>query len=454
MNSFWKRYFTEYKKTLLLSAPVIIAQLGQILVGLIDNIMIGHLGRTELAAASFTNTLFYLIIFFGMGFSYALTPVVGQLWGKRETGELGSWLKNGIMSNIIMGFLLSIVLCLVAELMPYMGQPKSVVFPSQSYLYILTISVLPMMIFYGYKQFAEGLGDTKTAMVIVLIANGINILGNYMFMFGKLGMPELGLIGAGVGTVISRIFMAVAFFAIFRYKSLFKEYTGILSSSMFSIEKIKRLSLLGMPIGGQMVMESAAFGFCAIMMGWISELGMASHQIAINLSTLGFMIFQGLGAGTTIRVSHAKGNNDLKGIGMATTSGIHLMLFYSVISMALFIGARNLLPQIFTNDNEVVMLTAQMLIICAFFQLFDGFQVVLAGSLRGLADVQVPAVITFISYFMISIPFSYFAAFKWGFGAVGIWYGFPVGLATSSFLYYMRYLYITRRKPDTLVAMA
>ena len=448
----WDKYKINYTKTLTLSIPVIIAQLGQITVGLVDNIMIGQLGRTELASASFTNTLFSIIIFLGMGFSFALTPLVGKEFGSKNIKQINSWFKNGLITNSLMGLFLVATLTVITFLMPYMGQPQSVIEPSINYMITLLLSIFPMMIFFNFKQFAEGIGNTKIAMNIMLISNVVNIIGNYIFMFGKLGAPEMGLTGAGVGTLISRIVMAGAFIVVFYRHSLFAPFKKALSTELISIAKIKEITKLGIPMGGQMIMEAFAFGFCAIMMGWASELGMAAHQIAINLTTIGFMIYQGLGSGTMIRVSHYRGEHSLKGIKEATESGLHIMLAYSVISMSLFIGARNILPQTFTADVEVINLAAQMLVVCAFFQLFDGIQIIIAGSLRGLADANIPSFFTFVSYFLVAIPFSYASAFIWGYGEIGIWFGFPVGLFVAATLYYCRYFYLTRRKENLVLA--
>ncbi|PXY03067.1 MATE family efflux transporter [Marinifilum breve] len=442
---FWEQHSTEYKKTLSLSIPVIIAQAGQITVGLIDNVMIGQLGTTPFAAASFTNTLFSLVLIFGMGYSFALTPLIGKNYGEKDYDSIGSWIKNGLMANTLMGVVLAAVLLILYFLIPYMGQPESILQASQDYLAILMISVIPMMIFYGFKQFAEGVGDTKTAMKIMLWANLINIVGNYMFMYGKMGLPELGLIGAGIGTLMARIFMAIAFIILFHRNEKFKFFVKLHQQSLVCWDKCLQVVKLGIPLGGQLVMEASAFGLCAIMMGWVSEIGLAAHQVAITLSTLGFMIYQGLGAGTTIRVSHYKGENNSHGIKRATKTAMNLMYLYCALLMLVFIGARNILPLMFTNNHTVINLAAQMLIVCSIFQLVDGIQIVLAGTLRGFADARIPVIITFISYFVISLPFSYLSAFVWGFGAVGIWFGFPVGLSICCTLFQLRYKYLLKR---------
>ncbi|BAX80053.1 MATE family efflux transporter [Labilibaculum antarcticum] len=442
---FWKQEAGEYKKTLSLSIPVIIAQAGQITVVLIDNIMIGQLGTIPFAAASFTNTLFSLVLIFGMGYSFALTPLIGKSWGEKDYDSIGAWIKNGILANAFMGVALALLLLILYVLIPYMGQPESIIDSSRNYLAILITSVIPMMVFYGYKQFAEGVGDTKTAMKIMLWANVINTLGNYVFMYGKFGAPEMGLTGAGIGTLLARIFMALAFIVLFYKNRKYKLFVKLYQQSAFCWDRFVQIVKLGIPLGGQIVMEASAFGLCAIMMGWLTEVDLAAHQIAITLSTLGFMIYQGLGAGTTIRVSHYKGADNKEGISRATKTAMNLMYLYSAVIVILFIGGRHLLPLLFTRDITVINLAAQMLIVCSIFQVLDGIQIILAGTLRGFADARIPALITFISYFLISIPFSYLSAFKWGFGAVGIWFGFPVGLLVCSTLFQIRYKYILKK---------
>lgn len=435
----------EYKRTLALSLPVIIAQAGQITVGLVDNMMIGHLGCTELAAASFTNTLFQLVVIFGMGFSFALTPIVGYRMASRDYNSIGMSLKNGLLANISMGILLAVVLGILTLFVPFMNQPDSIIETSINFMLLLMLSILPMQCFYCFKQFYEGIGDTRISMIIMLVANVINIFGNYVFMYGKFGCPEMGLYGAAVGTIISRLFMAIApLVCLYRLKEFRKYFIGF-KKSHFSLPGVKQLYLLGMPLGGQMVMEASAFGLCTIMMGWINEASLAAHQITLSLSTLGFMVYQGIGAATAIRVSHLIGESKIHKIKTIKTVSIQIMFIYCLFIICIFVGGRNLLPYLFTSDNNVVILASSMLVMCGVFQISDGAQIIIAGVLRGFADVRMPAIITFFAYFVIAIPISYYCAFTLKIGAVGMWYGFPVGLSIAYFLYYLRYKRLLRR---------
>jgi len=431
--------FKEYKKTLALSLPVIVAQAGQIMVGIVDNIMIGHLGCTELAAASFTNTLITLVVIFGMGFSFALTPVVGQRMASRDYKFIGMALKNGLLSNLIMGVLLVAVLGLLSICIPYMNQPESIIGTSRKFMYLLMLSVIPMQLFYAYKQFFEGVGNTRLSMIIMLVANIINTIGNYLFMYGKFGCPEMGLYGAAVGTIISRVFMVVvAAICFYRMKS-FRRYLIGFNKAVCNIFGVKRLYKLGVPLGGQLVMEASAFGLCTIMIGWINEVSLAAHQIVLSLSTIGFMVYQGIGSATTIRVSHLIGENNYEKIKTIKTVSIQIMFIYCLLIIFLFVGGRNILPLLFSSDKEVLLLASSMLVMCGVFQISDGAQIIIAGVLRGFADAKIPAVITFFAYFVIALPVSYYCAFNLKIGAVGMWYGFPVGLSIAYLLYYLRY---------------
>lgn len=431
--------FIEYKKTLSLSLPVIIAQAGQIMVGLVDNMMIGHLGCTELAAASFTNTLFQLVVIFGMGFSFALTPVVGQRMASKDFTFIGKALKNGLMTNVSMGVIMVIIMAVLTFLMPFMNQPLSIIESSTNFMLLLMLSIIPMQVFYGFKQFFEGIGNTKLSMNVMLISNVINIIGNYVFMYGKFGAPEMGLYGAAIGTIISRVVMAIVPFVCFLRMKIFRRYLVGFKKSRLSFEGIKRLYLLGLPLGGQTVMEASAFGLCTIMMGWINEISLAAHQIALSLSTIGFMVYQGIGAATTIRVSHLIGADNISKIKTIKTVSIQIMFAYCLFIILLFVGGRNILPVLFTDDSGVISLASSMLVMCAIFQISDGAQIIIAGVLRGFADVKMPAVITFLAYFVIALPISYYCAFTLKIGAIGMWYGFPIGLTIAYFLYYLRY---------------
>ncbi len=444
MNRFSKAfclqaYLPHYTPIIKLGLPVVLAQLGQITVGLVDNMMIGHLGTHELAAASFANTIFWLVIIFGTGFSYSITPLVGEARGDFKKLKVGSWFKNGMLAMVIMGILLTVAILLLSLFMGAMGQPEEIIADAKNYLWILAASILPMMIFMGYKQFGEGLSNTKVAMNIMLLANLINVIANYVLINGKLGLPAMGLNGAGYGTLIARGFMAIAFIWFFGKGETFKPYREMIEKSVYSLKDFWRIWQLGLPIGSQLVMEASAFMLSTIMMGWISVEGLAAHQVALSISTVSFMIYQGISASTTIRISSLLGEKRFADMRSAGWAAVHLILVTVFVMCVIFVSLRNVLPSLFTNELAVIQLTAQFLVIMVFYQIFDGLQIVFGAILRGMSDVNIPTILTFIAYFLVSLPTGYLCAFVFGMNEVGIWWGLPAGLGVASFLFMLRF---------------
>lgn len=438
-------YKSHYISILKLGIPVILAQLGQITVGLIDNMMIGMVGTQELAAASFANTIFSLVIIFGMGFSFVLTPLVSQARGNFNIVGVGAWFYNGMVSMFGMGLLLCGFLVIAICFMDKMGQPQEIVVAAQQYLGILTVSVPFMMIFFGFKQFSEGVANTKVAMYIMLMANIVNIIGNYLFIYGKFGCPSIGLNGAGVGSLLARIFMAVVFYLVMIKGRSFQRYRASISRAKLRWKNIRRIWGMGLPIGAQLVMEASAFMLSTIMMGWISVEGLAAHQIALSISTLSFMLYQGIAASTTICISSLYGQKNWVEIKDTGWAAIHLVLAMVVVLSTLFLTLRNVLPSLFSKEPAVIGLTAQFIVVMVIYQFFDALQIVFGSILRGLSDVNIPSLMTFVAYFLVSLPTSYLCAFCLGMGEVGIWWGLPVGLATAAMLFMLRFKSLVNR---------
>jgi len=443
---YFQSYQEHYKGLIKLGIPVILAQLGQVTVGVIDNMMIGHVGTQELAAASFANTIFWLVIVFGTGFSYAITPLVGKARGNFEMNQVGAWFKSSMWAVLSMGIFLSILIFVISLFMDKMGQAEDVIIPGREYLWIISFSIIPMMMFMGYKQFCEGLANTKVAMNIVLIANLVNVIFNYILINGKLGLPALGLNGAGYGTLISRIFMAIAFFLVFRKGKSFKSYGEIIAKAEFAIKDFMKIWKMGVPIGAQLVMEASAFMLSTIMMGWISVAGLAAHQVVLSISTISFMVYLGIASSTTIRVSSLLGENKIEEMKQAGWAAIHLVILMVIIIGLGFLLFRNQLPTLFSEDPLVIALAAQFIVVMLIYQLFDGLQIVFGSILRGMSDVNIPTIYTFIAYFLVSLPTGYLCAFTLGLGEVGIWWGLPVGLGTASVLFMFRFIRLTRIK--------
>jgi MATE family multidrug resistance protein len=431
-------YFPVYRKNLTLAVPVIFSQLGQVTVNLVDNIMVGHLGTTELAAASFATSVFYVGMLFGMGIALGLTPLVGQSFNSKNHKNIGSWFRNGVLVNIISSFLLCALMASVVLFMNRMGQSKEVVQEAIPFYLIHVASLIPLMLFFSFKQFFEGIGNTKIAMFITIIINLVNITLNYVLIYGKFGFPALGLNGSGYASFISRLIMPVIFVLIILRKPAFRVYLSEAYHSGFEKLKIKRIVSVGFSIGFQMVIEILAFTLGAIMLGWISKESLAGHQIAISMAGMTYMISFGLASGTTIRVSHAFGEHDRNELKHAVFASLHMVIAFMSLMGVLFVLLRNQLPLLFTSDPAVIKVASGLLVVGAFFQIFDGVQVVLLGALRGMADVRIPLFMAFFSYIIVSLPVSYLLAFVFNFGYSGVWIGFVFGLSTAAVLFALR----------------
>ncbi len=442
-------YIPFYKRNLHLAFPIVLSQIGQVMVSLIDNMMVGHVGTTELAAASFANSVFMIGMVFGMGITFGVTPLVGKAFGDNDYRTTVIWLKNGVFSHFIAGLLLTLIMFGVYLFLPLMGQPPEVLELAKPYYILLCFSYFPFLLFFSFKQFFEGIGNTKIAMLITLTANVVNIIVNYVLIFGKLGFSEMGLNGAGIGTLVSRIIMPIMFVYFIARKSRFLEYFRSARLEQITKDRILQLFRIGIPIAFQLIVEVTAFGIGAVMMGWLGETSLAAHQVALGLASFTYMISLGVSQANTIRVSHQMGLRDYKSMISASMASTHLVLVFMSLMALLFVVGRNLLPYLFTTDIEVVKIASGLLIVAAIFQLFDGLQVIMLSTLRGMADVTIPMFIAFLAYLLVGIPTSYIFAFVVDFGPQGIWFGYLVGLGTASILFYLRFKQNLKKLPLT-----
>lgn len=347
-----------------------------------------------------------------------------------------------------MRFLSLVLMSIMVPLSPIlrlMHQPLEVVELAIPYFIILIASGLPITVFFAYRQFGEGIGNTKIAMWITLLGNVVNIFFNYLLIYGKFGFPELGLLGAGIGTLIARFVMALTFIIVVQRHILFKPY--IKYFSLKNIHKVACLRLVrtSLPISGQLVVEVLAFSFSAIMVGWINKVNLAAHQIALTLASGTFMLALGVASATTIRISHQFGRGHYKATKVASVAAMHLVVLLMTFNALVFILFRNQIPLIFTSDIEVAKITSQLLIVAAFFQIFDGLQIVGLSALRGVADVKVAMYIALVSYIFLCLPLAYFFAFSIDMGAVGVWIGLAIGLVVAAIAYRIRFNYFMKK---------
>jgi MATE family multidrug resistance protein len=439
-------YFPYYKRNLRLALPVVMSQIGQVTVQLVDIMMVGHVGTTELAASSFVNSTFMIGLYFGMGITYGFTPLVGQAFGNNKMAEITKWLKNGMFTHIVSGVVLTLIMGGVYFLLPFLGQTDEVLQLAKPYYLLLCLSFFPFVLFFSFKQFFEGLGNTKIAMQITLIANVINVFFNYVFIYGKLGFPALGLNGAGLGTLISRVVMPVLFILYIAKITKFKTFFKKAHLERIELKRIKEVLKIGIPIAFQIIVEVMAFGIGAVMMGWLGETPLAAHQVALGMASFTYMISLGISQANTIRISHQMGNNDFKALKMAAFGSTHLVLAFMSFMALVFILGKNYLPFLFTTDSEVVFMAGGLLVVAAVFQIFDGLQVVMLSTLRGMADVKIPMFIAFAAYLLVGIPTSYLLTFVMNVGPQGIWYGYLVGLGSAGIMFYFRFKYNLRKK--------
>ncbi|MBN2264120.1 MAG: MATE family efflux transporter [Prolixibacteraceae bacterium] len=434
----FKAYLPFYQRLLKLAFPLVLTQAGQTIVQLVDNAMVGRVGTTELAAAAFANSVFVIVMVFGIGIFLGITPLIGHASGANDDHKVAGMIKNGLILSMIMIVLLTAITYAISYLMPFMKQPTEVWQMAIPYYKMLTWSLIPFLLFMFLKQVGEGLNNTSLAMIATITSNVINVVLNYLLIFGKMGFPELGLNGAGIATLISRISMPVFIYVGFRYKKNIFHFFRQVPSERFNMKVMKQLLAIGFPIAAQMLVEVSTFAFGAIMMGWMGDVALASHQVAMGLAGFTFMIANGVAMAATIRTSFQLGKKDFMSMEKVAFSAIHLVLGYMIFCALLFFIFRFQLPKMFSPDTAVIAQAASLLIIAGIFQVFDGLQIVGLGILRGFADVKAPMFIATISYLIIGIPVSYLLAFTFKIGPEGIWIGFATGLASAALMLFIR----------------
>jgi len=431
------------KENLNLSFPIMISQLGHITVGVADSLMIGNVSITQLAAVSLSTSIFGFILLFCIGLSYGITPLISSK--KSDKNYISMTFYNGLYLNMFFTILLVVITIYSKYFLKYLGQDEEVLFHTYKYLDIISISLLPLMLFQTFKQFIEGLGLTKPAMYISIFSNVINILLNAVLIFGLFGFPRLEIIGAAYATLISRVLM---FFIIFIYclnSRRFQEYLLRLNIS-FNYTSFKAIFGIGFTSGLQYIFEVGAFTVATVIIGSIGAIQLASHQIALNLASISYMIASGIGSASMISLGHYYGEGDSAEIRKSGYSNFILVLILMCISAFIFIVFRDILPTLYVDDYEVISLASSLLIIAGLFQLSDGVQAVGLGVLRGIRDTKTPTLVTFISYWVIAIPLSYYLGLICDYGLFGVWIGLSVGLTIAAVFHVLRFNYLTSAK--------
>jgi len=448
------QYTKEFKTNLKLSGPVIMGLLGHTFVAFADNIMVGQLGTAELAAVSLGNSFVFIAMSLGIGFSTAITPLVAESDGANDVKAGRSALKHGLVLCTILGFALFGMMLLMKPLMHHMNQPQEVVELALPYLDVVAFSLIPLVIFQAFKQFSEGLSQTKYPMYATIVSNVVNITLNYLLIFGSFGFPKMGIVGAGIGTLISRIVMVVMIWYQLSSRKKFHDYVTHFNFRLLELAKLKHILKLGFPSALQFFFEVAIFTSAIWLSGVLGKNAQAANQIALNLSSMTYMVGMGLGVVAMIRVGNQKGLKDYFNLRRIAQSVFLLTLFFEIIFAIFFLFGRDFLPTIYLDttdvvnqlDNiEVITLGAELLLIAAFFQISDGLQVVILGALRGLQDVNIPTLLIFIAYWVVGFPLCYYLGLHTALKSVGIWIGLLAGLSASALLLYLRFNYLTKR---------
>lgn len=446
-------YREHLKNTLLLAYPVCLSQLGHIMVGVVDTAMVGSIdetlvgysGKTAQAAALLANGLATLVLVFCVGLSYGSTPLIAAADTQKDHLQNRSLLKHGFVVNVLTTVVLVGIMLVCSPVLRLLDQPANVVALAIPFLDVILLSLLPLAIFSAFKQFAEGLSFTRTAMIITLAANGLNILLNYVLINGKWGFEPMGIMGSAWASFIARILMAVSMFLYVRYAKQFAVFWEGFSSVKFSWPVMKKLYALGVPAGLQWVFEVGAFSVAAVMLGWIGETEQAAHAVALSVAAITYMVASGIGAAGSVRVGNYVGLRDRAELRRAGFTVFWLAIGFMFVCAILFIVFKDHLPWIFTKELKVAEYGSSLLIIAAFFQLSDGLQVVCLGALRGMKDVKIPTAITLFAYWGVGLPASYVLAFVFGLSVEGVWYGLMIALTAAAVLLFTRFNYLSKR---------
>tara|TARA_B100000963_G_scaffold161621_1_gene140538 strand:+ start:9826 stop:11208 length:1383 start_codon:yes stop_codon:yes gene_type:complete len=447
-------YTREFGTNLKLAYPVIVGMLGHTIVQLIDNIMVGQLGTAELAAVSLGNSFVFVAMSIGIGFSTAITPMIAQSFGAKNHNNLRYIFVHGLILCFGLGLVLASLVLLAQPLLSQIGQPMEVVDLAEPYLFWVALSLVPLVGFQGLRQFAEGLFQTRLAMYATLIGNVINVLLNYLLIFGLYGFPQLGVEGAAIGTLFSRWVM-VLFMAInVKKKRSFRRYNRRLFKVKLKKVFFKKIIFLGLPSALQMFFEVTFFTSAIWMSGLLGKNPQAANQIVLNLTSMTYMVALGLGVTAMIRVGNEKGRNNFITLRRVAISIFLLIILLSSFFALFFIATHDFLPWLYLNGNspeisndvfEVVEIASNLILIAAFFQIADGVQAVVLGALRGIQDVIIPALLIFFSYGIIGFPISYYLGLKTDWSTSGIWIGLLTGLLLSAMLLVLRFQYLSQK---------
>lgn len=443
----------HFLKTMLLAWPVCISNLGHVMVGIVDTAMVGGISESESgysgtdaqAAVALANGFYFLVLVFGMGVSYGVTPLTAVADSSGNIEENGKLLSHCLVVNVLTNTVLFLFLIAISPTLRFINQAEDVVELAIPFLNCMLLGMIPLAIFSSFKQFAEGLSLTRFAMIITIGSNLLNVLFNWILIYGKWGFEPMGVMGACWATFWARLVMAGSMVAYVYYGKQFKKYWEHFSFSGLSMDRMKNIFRIGAGSGLQWMFEVSAFAFAMVMIGWIGKKEQAAHQIALQLAAMTYLLASGISAAASVRVGNQLGARNIFSLKEAASSAFVLVLISQVIFAILFIALRFVMPVLFNEEQEVRDIVSSLLLIAAIFQLSDGVQVVALGVLRGIKDVNVPTWITFGCYWTIGLPCCYLLGFVLDFGVQGVWFGLTIALSIAAIFLFLRFNFISKR---------
>lgn len=450
MRNFWQAYRLDFSKNWSLAYPLIISQLGEVMVEQVDTIMVGHLDTKSLAAFSLGNAIFIMAFVFGFGLTGGISPLVAEASGKGDAEAITSFFKHGLAIALGCSLLMILLLFSFLPFISALNQPEVVVNLAIPYIEIVSLSLLPWLLFLAFLELGEGLADTKPGMYAALIGNAANIFLDYVLIFGKLGFPKMGISGAAIGTLVAQCCMLLFVFYNYSRKEGFREILSQINFKGYRFFRFKRLLNLGVPSALQGLFEEGVFTAAALICGLVGIRALAAHEVLVSLVWMASLICSGLSTTATVRVGKDLGDGNYRAMRKTGFSVLWMAVVLALLFSLGFVLFSDLLPQIYTNDTHLIELVSSLMVVAAVFQILDGMQAVLLGALMGLQDVKVPTWITFVAYWVIAFPLSYILAIPVGLGVLGVWVGLSIGLVFSSLVLYLRYARKTKRLTQRL----
>ena len=446
MARFWQKYKQDYRSIISLGLPILIGQVGMIIVGFADTIMVGQYSTEALASASFVNNVFNIANLACMGFTYGLTPLIGSLFAQKRNDTIGATLKNGLFLNILFSLMMSAIMSVVYFNVHRLGQPQELLPLIRPYFLLYLAGLVPISVFNAFAQWAYAINNSKMPMWIILISNVANIVGNYLLIYGHFGCPELGLTGAGISTLASRLISAVGIMLAFFTFKKYSDYRKGFATSRLTAQNMRHISSTSWPVALQMTLETGAFSIAAIMAGWLGKVPLASFQVMLIVGTLGFCVYYSLASSVSVLVSNAAGVNDNRAIRRISWAGYHISLALATCSSLIFIFSGEILIRAFTDDPAVIALSLTLISPLVLYQYGDATQINFSNALRGTSNVMPMLWIAFVSYVVVGLPATYILAFIADLGLYGIFLSFSVSLFLAAGLFIYHFLKTTRTK--------